>query len=57
MKITKEQLTEIRTKARKAAERLDATVIRRKNVAFDDKRTKRNRTRATQKKAALKDQS
>jgi hypothetical protein len=54
--ISKEEVTEKILKAQRTANRVDAIQMNRKNVSFEDKRTKRNRTRAAQKKAAFKDQ-
>ena len=55
--ISKEEIRKLRLTAQKAAERVDASVTRRKNVAFQDRRTKRNRTRDAQKRNAIKDAS
>lgn len=55
MKITKEENTKNKIKALQAATRVEASVTRRKNVAFQDKRTKRNRTRGAQKRKAIKE--
>jgi len=50
--ITKEELL----KLQQAARRLEAIKMNNRNAVFQDKRTKRNRTRSDQKRTSIDDQ-
>jgi hypothetical protein len=53
--IPKEEVRTLHQKSRKAEQRKDAIVMSGKNTAFEDKRTKRNRTRQTQNRNAIQE--
>lgn len=54
--ITKEELRELKIKARRKADRVEANEMTSgKNRVFGDKRTKRNRDRSTQNRKAIQE--